>query len=444
MNEAFATEKISRLIWRMAPPVMFARLIQALYNIVDSYFVGQYSDAGLTALSVVFPIQLIGVAIAVGIGVGANTLIAKYNGEQTFDRAGEVKKTGTLVNVLCWIFFAVLSVFVMPVYFRYSISSGEVLSMAMRYGMIVNIGSVFLFVESMWTKILQAEGNMRIPMIAQIAGAGVNMVLDPVLIVGAGPFPALGVTGAAIATLIGQLVAAVIVGRAAYTGMPSLVLLKKHGFMICRAGFPNVISESLCSIYISAMNMILVTFSEAAVTVLGLYYKLQTFLFIPMSGLQNCMVPVISFNYAAGQKQRCSEMMKAAAAYTIVFMGIGSAAFLFVPELLLQIFTASQEVLLIGKVGFRIIGSSFILTGLTFLFAVYFQAIGQRMEAVIVAVLRQIVLLAPLAWLFSRWGLSYFWLTYPVSEFVTLLCSLWYYRKPIGKKSKDRLSESVI
>ncbi len=418
-NQFFGTERISKLLFKLAPPVMLAQLIQALYNIVDSYFIGQYSKEGLAALSVIFPIQLLISAFAIGTGVGVNALMSRYSGLEEKEKVSETAGTGTFLAIVTWLVFALVFYSIMGVYTKISLSAQESQQFACTYGRIINLFSIGIFLESNWSKVLQAEGDMRTPMIAQIAGALINILLDYLLIFGIGIFPVMGITGAAVATVIGQIIAAIIVGIKGYVKPPSFSKKKRYIKPIYRMGIPSILMNASCTIYIVGLNLILVAFSDNAVTVLGLYYKLQTFYLIPVQGLTTCIVPLISFNYAVQKLDRCKKILWESVAISAICMGIGTLLFELFPAQLLGIFVGSDtEILSIGVIAFRIIAVSFIPIAITVPVPTYFQAIGMGKQSIAIALLRQIVLLVPLAWIFSHFGLVYAWLTFPITEIV--------------------------
>ena len=278
---------------------MLAQLIQALYNIVDSLFIGRYSGSGLTALSIIYPIQLLMIALAVGTGVGINTVIAAKLGEGKKEKADEFAGVGTPLALVLWGIFAVICWLIMPAYARMSTSSETIIRDVILYGRIVCVFSFGLFLESIWTKILQANGDMKTPMIAQVLGAVTNILFDPLLIFGMFGLPEMGIAGAAVATVTGQIVAAAIVAKKGFRKSPAKELYPGHLSRIFRLGLPNILMQSAYTIYIFGLNLILAGFCDQAVTTLGLYYKWQTFFFIPLGAMQTCIVPVISFNYAA-------------------------------------------------------------------------------------------------------------------------------------------------
>lgn len=423
MNETdfFGSEKIWKILARLAPPVMLAQLIQALYNIVDSFYVGRFSEAGLTALSIIYPVQLIIIAAAVGTGVGINTVMARYFGVGKRKRAEECAGTGTILAVSLWLVFAVFLYFFMPVYAAMSTSDAEVIEYTITYGRITSVFSLGIFTESVWSKVHQASGNMKTPMLAQIIGAVINIVLDPILIFGMFSMPRLGIAGAAIATVLGQFAAAFVVGRRGLKKPPVLSVIGKYVSNIYRAGVPAIMMQAAYTVYILGLNLILKGFSNQAVTALGLYYKWQTFFFIPLGGLQTCIVPVISYNYARGDLSRCKSILRESCIFGLLFMCIGIFCFEVLPRPLLMLFSRDPLVIQIGIWGFRCIGLSFIPLVTSMIFPVYFQATASGAESVTLTVVRTVVLFVPVAWLLSRFSLEAFWFTFPITDTVTSL-----------------------
>ncbi|MEQ2373573.1 MATE family efflux transporter [Pilosibacter fragilis] len=322
-TDLFRTEKIPKILLKIAPPVMLAQLIQAMYNIVDSFFVGQYSANSLTALSVIYPLQLIIIALAVGTGVGVNTYMARQYAQKFQQKAEEAAGTGMVLEFMTWLIFAVLAAVFMRPYVMTSAKSPEAIEDAVIYGRIVCIGSIGAFLEGNWTKVHQSKGNMRRPMIAQTVGALTNIVLDPIMIFGLGPVPQMGVAGAAYATVCGQVAAAVITAFGGVRRPPEFRKMKVYIKQIYWLGYASILQQAMYTVYIVILNAILAGFSDSAVTVLGLYYKMQTFFFIPLMGLQTCIVPVLSFNYATKSYGRCRETMKDSYLFSCGFMLIG-------------------------------------------------------------------------------------------------------------------------
>lgn len=440
----FGNEKISKILFKLAPPVMLAQLIQALYNIIDSLFVGRYSEAGLTALSIIYLIQLFMIALAVGNGVGINTIIASKLGLGDKKEADNYAGIGIPLGIFLWFIFAVVCFFAMPFYARMSTSDGVVIENVTTYGRIVCVFSFGLFLESICTKILQANGDMKTPMIAQIVGAVVNIVLDPILIFGMFGLPVMGIAGAAIATVIGQIVAAMVLIKKAYKKSPLLSTYKHYISKIFRFGMPNILMQSAYTFYILGLNLILAGFSDDAVTALGLYYKWQTFFFIPLGAMQTCIVPVISYNYAARSIERCKKTLSTSVGFGLALMALGLLCFVTIPAQMISVFTLDKEVMEIGSIGFRIIGVSFLPMVTSLIFPVFFQAVGYSMKSSALTIVRTLVLFVPLGFLFSKFGLEYFWFTFPVTEVFTSILGGFYYKQFLHKDYVANTDEKSI
>ena len=441
-RDFFGKEKISKILLKIAPPVMLAQLIQALYNIVDSFFVGRYSDDALTAVTVIYPMQLIIIALAVGTGVGVNTYMARKYAQGNTVKADETAGTGTVLAVISWALFAVFSILVMRPYVETSATEPGAVADAVSYGRIVCIGSLGTFLEGNWTKVHQSRGNMRLPMAAQILGALTNCILDPLLIFGAGPIKAMGVSGAAYATVAGQVLAAVITGVKGYRKPPKLKRMLYCAGRIYHYGYSSIIMQLLYTVYILLLNIILSGFSDAAVTVLGLYYKTQSFFFIPLFGLQTCIVPVLSFNCARKNYARCRETMKDSILISVLFMLLGICCFVFLPTQMMRLFSKSELVLEIGRTAFPIIGSSFIMAVFSLMMPVFFQAIGNGFLSLLLSLIRQIFCLVPVFWLLSKIGLNCAWIAFPVAETVSGAIGIVLYRRQTSKwkREEDELS----
>ena len=437
-TDLFGTEKISRILFRLAPPVMLAQLIQALYNIVDSFFVGKYSDSGLTALSIIYPMQLLMIAFAVGTGVGINTVMAAKLGTGNRREADEYAGVGTPLAVVFWFLFAAVCYFIMPFYARMSTDSEAVIQDVITYGRIVCVFSFGLFLESIWTKVLQSNGDMKTPMFAQILGAVTNIVLDPLLIFGLLGLPEMGIAGAAVATVAGQIVAALVVMKKGFRRSPELKLYPHHIAAIFRLGVPNILMQSAYTFYILGLNLILATFCDQAVTALGLYYKWQTFFFIPLGAMQTCIVPVISYNYAARNIDRCKKTLSTAILFGLALMALGALCFNTIPTQMLRVFTKDAQVIEIGRIGFHFVGVSFLPMVTSLIFPVFFQAVGASLKSSALTVIRTVLLFVPLGYLFSRLGLNWFWLTFPVTEVVTSAVGALFYRQFLRKDYVSR------
>ena len=415
----FGTLPVWKILLRVAPPVMLAQLIQALYNVVDSFFVGRYSDDGLTALSVIYPIQLVITALAVGTGVGVNTQMSRLYAKGREEAANKTGGAGILLALVMWALFTAVILPVLRPFSAASAESAAAVEDAVVYGTICCAGSVGVFLEGIFSKIHQARGNMVLPMVAQIAGALVNIVLDPVFIFGWGALPETGVAGAAWATVLGQVTAAVITGVTGFRKPPKLRKMWHYVKRILLLGYPSILMQAMYTVYIVALNFILVGFSDAAVTVLGLYYKIQSFFFIPLFGLQTCIVPVLSYNYARADYARVRGVMRDSVIVSAAFMLVGVLCFEFIPRGLLSIFSRDEAVYAIGGTAFRIIGASFFPAVLSLMLPVFFQAIGKALPSVMLSLTRQLFCLIPLFWGFSLIGLDYAWIAFPAAELIT-------------------------
>lgn len=410
---------ISKLLLKLAPPVMLALLIQSIYNIVDSYFIGAYSGSGLTALSLIYPIQLLMTAIGTGTGASVNILIARQDGLGETEEQVHIMKTGLFLSILYWLIFAVLSFTLTNYYFHIFSNTPAVQSEGTQYTRIIFCASLGLFVESICTKILQARGNMTVPMIAQVTGAFINVILDPILIFGLSGAPELGIAGAAIATVLGQWAAMCITLIPVIKEHPFSGHISRHACSeIYINGMGSIVTQTLYTLYILGLNMILKTFTEDAVTVLGIYYKIQSFFFIPLMGFQQVLLPVISYNYGAGNHSRTRGALHFAEILSCILMSIATLIFFLFPEPLLEIFSNKKEILAIGQYALKVIGLSFIPAGLTIATTAYLQGVARIRSSIFVIIMRQVVLLVPLAWLLHFQGLKAVWWTFPLTEFI--------------------------
>lgn len=420
---------VVKLLLKLSPPVMLALLIQSIYNIVDSFFISRYSAAGLTALSIIFPIQLLMTALATGTGTGINILVSRMDGTGETKSQADIVKCGLFSGFFNYVIFACAGLLLIRSYFAISSDQISVQEQGIQYAQIIFAGSLGLFIESNCTKILQAKGNMLTPMIAQVTGAVINVILDPILIFGMFGMPESGAAGAALATIAGQFAAMLITLTAVcriYRFQGKIRL--QNCIRIYRAGIPSIVMQSLYTLYIVGLNLILKQFTEDAVTVLGIYYKLQTFFFIPLMGLQQVILPVISFNYGAGKNERVKDTLRYSILFSCGIMLLATVVFLTIPEQLLSIFSDSASIMEIGGYALRIISGSFIPAAFVMMFTVYFQGIDRGRASIFITVLRQIILLVPLAWLFHYAGLNFVWLTFMVTEIISALAGLILYR----------------
>lgn len=423
-------KSIPELLFKMAPPVMLALLIQSIYNIADSFFVARYSTEGLTALSIIYPIQLLITALATGTGAGVNILISRLDGSGEKEAQQDIIKSGLILNFIHFLIFAFAGNLLADIYFSFSTGNALVKSQGILYSRIIFSGSIGLFTESICTKILQARGNMIVPMAAQITGSVINIILDVILIFGAGNIPALGIKGAAIATVLGQWTAMVITLLSVIKNYSLRGRFKPEACkQIYANGIGSIVTQSLYTLYIVGLNMILKGFTEDAVTVLGIYYKIQSFFFIPLLGFQQVLLPLFSYHYGAGDDRRNKEILKWAMAFSISIMAIATGIFFLFPEKLIQIFSTEASIIVIGKYAFPVISVSFIFAGITIVVTSYLQGIAHIKASLFIIVLRQIFLLVPLAWAFHFIGLNAVWWTFPVTEIVASMTGIFFYKQ---------------
>lgn len=428
------TMPIFRLIVTMSIPAILSMMVQALYNIVDSYFVAQISENALTAVSLVFPVQTLLIAVAVGTGVGLNSLIARRLGENRREEADQAATHGLLLGLVNGFLFFVIGLFCSGPFLRAFTSDSEIVSMGSAYMSIVCMYSFGACVEINIEKILQATGNMIFPMIFQLIGAVSNMLLDPVFIFGLLGVPAMGVKGAAVATVIAQILS-MTVALSVLFFREHEVKIEFHAFRvrwstvrnIYAVGLPSIVMQSTGSAMVVGMNAILIGFTGTAVAVFGAYFKLQSFVFMPVFGLNQGLMPVMGYNYGARKKSRLLSAVKIGCAIGAGIMGVGMAGFWLLPDRLLLIFNASGRMLQIGVPALRIISLCFLPAAFDIIFSTTFQAVGDGVKSLIISLLRQLVVLLPCAYLLSKIGLNAVWYAFPIAECVSLAASIFLY-----------------
>lgn len=430
------TAPVFPLILSMSLPAMFSMLVQALYNVVDSYFVAKISENALTAVSLAFPIQNLLIAVGVGTAVGINSLISRRLGENRRADADSAATHGIVLGVFNWVLFAIFGLFCSRLFFTAFTGTQEVIEMGQQYMSIVCVFSFGIFVEVNIEKTLQATGNMIWPMVFQLIGAVTNIILDPIFIFGMFGMPKMGVAGAAIATVAGQILAMVV--------SIVVIFIKEHevtihfrGFHmdwstvknIYSVGFPAIIMQSIGSVMVMGMNAILIAFTETAVAFFGVYFKLQSFVFMPVFGLTQGIMPIIGFNYGARKKSRLMSTIRIGSIIALVIMGCGMLLFWAVPGQLLLIFNASQNMLEIGVPALQTISLCFMPAAMGILFSTVFQAVGRGVSSLIISVLRQLVVLLPAAFLLSQIGLRPIWYAFPIAEIASLLASIFLFTR---------------
>ena len=441
---------VNRLLITMSLPMVISMLVQALYNIVDSVFVAQINEAALTAVSMAFPIQNLMIAVAAGTGTGVNALLSKSLGEKNKRMVDDTANMGVFLAICSYAVFAIIGIFLSRIYFAAQISDAQIIEYGDEYMSVICLFSFGLFGQIITERLLQATGRTIFTMFTQGIGAIINIILDPILIFGLLGLPAMGVTGAAAATVIGQIIAAILgfVCNAVYNH--DITLSIKGIFTIdtmviskvYRVGIPSIIMQSITSVMTFSLNKILAEFSSTAVAVFGVYYKLNSFIFMPVFGMNNGLVPILSYNYGARKPDRIKKTIRGKYAVktrgnkNFPYKHRGNIKYLLLFELfpsgLLGIFDASQEMLSIGCVALRIIASSFVFAGVAIICSTVFQAIGNPLHSLIMSVCRQLLVIVPVAWLLSLSGrLELVWLAFPIAEFVSVAMSIFFMKKTI-------------
>ncbi len=418
---------VDRLLITMSLPMMISMLVQALYNIVDSIFVSRINEYALRAVSLAFPIQSLMIAVAVGTGVGINAFLSRTLGEKDFKKANTIAVNGIFIELVSYVIFVLVGIFVSRPFFASQTVIPEVREYGVVYLTVCCCASIGIFMQITFERLLQSTGRTMYTMITQGVGAVINLILDPILIFGLFGFPGLGVAGAAAATVIGQIAAAVLAVvlnlkanrelHISFRGFrPDMGLIGN----IYKVGVPSIVMQAIGSVMTYGMNLILEAFG-AAQTVFGVYFKLQSFIFMPIFGLNNGMVPIIAYNFGAGSRERVVKTIKSSIAYAVGIMLVGLAVMEAFPAQLIGLFNASPELLEIGVPALRIICLSFCFAGYCIVVGSVFQALGNGVYSMIVSIARQLCVLLPMAWLFSLSGnVDLIWWSFPIAELVSL------------------------
>ncbi len=433
------TMPIRKLLISMSLPMMASMLVQALYNIVDSIFVARVSEAALTAVSISFPIQnlMIAFGVGIGVGVGVNALLSKSLGEGDQPRAQRIALQGIFIEVICCAIFILVGIFAMDLFFRGQTADAEIIALGKDYLSICCIFSVGLFAQLIFERLLQATGRTVLSMISQCAGALINIIFDPILIFGVSwlGIPAMGVTGAAIATVFGQIVGG-IVAIVLNVRRNRELAFRFRGFRpdgkLCGSilfiGIPSAIMGAIGSFMTYGVNKILFAFEEVgktAAAVFGVYFKLQSFVFMPVFGLNNGMVPIVSYNYGAKRPDRITQTIRLSAIYAVAIMAAGVAVVQLIPDKLLLLFDASEQMLTIGVPALRIISTCFGFAGFSIVCSSVFQALGNSIFSMIMSITRQLAVLLPAAYILAHaFGLHAVWYAFPIAEFASLALSI--------------------
>ena len=433
------TMPIGKLLFSMGAPLMASMLFQALYNVVDSYFVAKLSQDALNAVSLAFPLQTLVISFCGGTGVGMNALLSRSLGakdQKSVDRAANV---GIFLFLCNGLFFALLGLLLAGPFFRFQTDNPEIIRYGTAYIRVCQGCAFAISLQFCTERLLQSTGRSSLSMIAQISGAVCNIILDPIMIFGLFGFPRLEVMGAAVATVVGQCVAVTVGFTLNIKKNPDIHLklsaIRPHretALEIYRIGLPSIVMQSIGSVMTFTMNKILIGFTEAATAVFGCYYKLQSFIFMPVFGLNNAMVPIVAYNYGAKHPDRLKKTVRLSIITAVCIMSVGTALFELLPARLLGFFSPSEEMLGVGTAALRIIGIHFPLAGFCIVAGSVAQALGKPVYALITSVCRQLIVLLPTAFLLSLTGkLALVWFAFPIAEVVSLVMNIFFLRSTL-------------
>ena len=428
---------VKKLLVSMSLPMMASMLVQALYNIVDSIFVARISENALTAVSMAFPLQTLMIALAGGTCVGINAILSKALGEKDFARADSTAVNGIFLALLSYLIFLVIGLTVVTPFYHSQTEDAEIIAYGQQYLTIVLTFSFGIFGQFIFERLLISTGRTMLTMITQGTGAIINLILDPILIFGLLGMPKLGIRGAAIATVIGQIVAGTLACIMNFK-RNSEIHIRIKGFrpdaaligQIYRIGVPSIIMQSIGSLMVYIMNKVLIGFSSTAVAIFGVYFKLQSFIFMPIFGMNNGLIPIIAYNYGAGKRERMMNTWRFAWILSTVIMLFGVVAFEVFPVPLLEIFDASEEMLAIGTVALRVIGVHFPVAAYCIVTGSMFQALGMSVYSMITSIMRQVVVLIPAAILLAKLGsVDYVWWSFPIAEIMSAAATTFFFNK---------------
>lgn len=431
------TKPINRLLLSLSLPMMASMLVQALYNVVDSIFVSRVSESALTAVSLAFPIQVLIIALGVGTGVGTNALLSRSLGEKNQKKVNQTALHSIFLGILNYLIFLIIGLTLIKPFFFSQTKDTVIINYGVSYLTIVCCLSIGIYTQFTFERLLQSTGKTIYAMVIQLIGAIINIILDPILIFGLFGFPRMEVAGAALATVIGQIVAGLI-GLVLNLKLNHEIQLSFKGFrpspeiikQIYIVGIPSIIMQSIGSVMVYGMNLILMAFSSTAAAVFGVYFKLQSFVFMPIFGLNNGMIPIIAYNFGAKNKERILKTRSLAIWYAIGIMATGTFLFYLLPDKLFLLFDASEPMLAIGAPALRIISIHFVPAAYSIVSSSFFQSLGNGIYSMITSICRQLIILLPAAYLLSFLGnVNYVWLAFPIAELIAVLLNMVFMKK---------------
>ena len=424
-SDKMGTMPVGKLLFSMSVPAIFSMLVQSLYNVVDSIFVAQVSEDALVAVSIAFPLQMLIIALALGVGVGTNALIARRLGEKRREEANIAANTRIVLSLINMALCMLVGLFLAKPFVGLFTQDAAVFTMGSQYLMIVMVFSVGVMIEMTCSRVLQATGNMIVPMISQLIGAITNIILDPIFIFGYFGVPKMGVAGAAVATVIGQILAMIFV----------LIVLKVGTHEVDIAPWLTT----------TAMSAVLMGFSATAVAVLGIYFKLQSFVFMPIFGLNQGAMPILGYNYGAADEKRFTRTLALSFGVALAIMVIGTVLFWTMPEMLLKLFNGSDQMLQLGSYALRVLALCFLPAACSIIMTTMFQALGKGMMSLVMSLLRQLVFIIPLAWILGQLGgLGAVWFSYPAAELLVAVIFVPIALKTIKKSFDQERQETGV
>ena len=445
-----------RLLLNMSLPMMLSMIVQAMYNVVDSIFVSRISENALTAVSLAFPLQTMLIAVGAGTGVGVNSLLSKSLGEKDYDKANKAAMNGIFLYMISYVVSAIVGILAVRPFYASQIKDApiEIMDMGVQYLTIVMVLSFGLYAQFIFERLLQATGRTLFTMVSQMVGAIINIILDPILIFGYFGLPRMGVAGAAVATVTGQIIAGFI-GMIYNIKKNDDITLSFKGFRpdghiigtIYKVGLPSIVMQSIGSVMTYGMNLILVGLSSTAAAVFGVYFKLQSFFFMPVFGLNNGLIPIVAYNYGARKKHRMIRTFKWGLLIAFCFLMVGFIVFETMPGTLLMLFDASENMLAIGVPALRIIAVHFLIAWFCIVATAVFQAVGNGMYSLYVSVARQLVVLLPAAYILAKiGGLDLIWWSFPIAELmscvISSICLFLTYKKVIKSLPEENENDS--